>query len=358
MSEELKPTPQKEEVDLGQLFRMIGNFFQSIFNFFGKLFYSLFLAFVWVVFFVKKNIVILGAAVIIGFVLGLVKEKTAEPVYKSSIMLKQNYETGDNLYKFIDYSNSLVAQKDYNSLKSIFSLDEDVLLSIIDLSIEPVVSENDKLKAYDTYRKTLDSVVASTFEYKNFLDNVQDNKYPFQQISIKTNTRNSFKPVFDKIVENINSTPFFIREKEKDLNELKAQKQALENALTSSDSLQKIYKKVLEEDSEALEKTSEIGITIESSRIKVTKEYDLYLNDVKLRREIVEIEREIEEKDEVIQVISTNQESGVIDNKIKILGMSFTPKIVYSFVFVLITFFILLGIRFFKFLEKYKSEIA
>ena len=103
MSEELKPTPQKEEVDLGQLFRMIGNFFQSIFNFFGKLFYLLFLAFVWVVFFVKKNIVILGAAVIIGFVLGLVKEKTAEPVYKSSIMLKQNYETGDNLYKFIDY---------------------------------------------------------------------------------------------------------------------------------------------------------------------------------------------------------------------------------------------------------------
>ena len=84
----------------------------------------------------------------------------------------------------------------------------------------------------------------------------------------------------------------------------------------------------------------------------------MYLNDVKLRREIVEIEREIEEKDEVIQVISTNQESGVIDNKIKILGMSFTPKIVYSFVFVLITFFILLGIRFFKFLEKYKSEIA
>lgn len=44
-------TPPSEEVDLGQLFKMIGNAFSRLFNFVGSIFKQLFLAFVWVVFF-------------------------------------------------------------------------------------------------------------------------------------------------------------------------------------------------------------------------------------------------------------------------------------------------------------------
>ena len=39
-----------EEVDLGQLFKLIGNVFDRFFNFILRIFKSLFLAFIWVIF--------------------------------------------------------------------------------------------------------------------------------------------------------------------------------------------------------------------------------------------------------------------------------------------------------------------
>ena len=37
MSENKQPTPQNEEVDLGQLFKMIGNAFQKLFDFIASI---------------------------------------------------------------------------------------------------------------------------------------------------------------------------------------------------------------------------------------------------------------------------------------------------------------------------------
>jgi hypothetical protein len=56
-------TPQpSEEVDLGQLFKMIGNAFQRLFQFIGSIFNKLFLAFVWLVFFIKKHAVFINCS--------------------------------------------------------------------------------------------------------------------------------------------------------------------------------------------------------------------------------------------------------------------------------------------------------
>ena len=76
-------TPQSsEEVDLGQLFKMIGNAFQRLFQFIGSIFNKLFLAFVWLVFFIKKRAVVLLIAAVAGLALGFILDKTAPPTYK------------------------------------------------------------------------------------------------------------------------------------------------------------------------------------------------------------------------------------------------------------------------------------
>ena len=53
-------TPQlgnNEEVDLGLLFKLIGKSFDRFFKFIGSIFNKLFLAFVWMVFFIKKHFI-------------------------------------------------------------------------------------------------------------------------------------------------------------------------------------------------------------------------------------------------------------------------------------------------------------
>ena len=104
-----------EEVDLGQLFKLIGNAFDRFFNFIYNIFKSIFLAFVWLVFFVKKRIIILALAGISGLIIGVLKGKSSVPKYESSVTVVQNYPTGENLYNAVSYYNDLVRQGDYRN---------------------------------------------------------------------------------------------------------------------------------------------------------------------------------------------------------------------------------------------------
>ena len=69
-----------EEVDLGQLFKMIGNAFQRLFQFIGSIFNKLFLAFVWFVFFIRRRALIFLIAAVVGLALGFLLDKTSPKV--------------------------------------------------------------------------------------------------------------------------------------------------------------------------------------------------------------------------------------------------------------------------------------
>ena len=85
-----------EEVDLGQLFKLIGAAFDRFFNFIYRIFKGLFSVFIWFVFFIKKHIIILVVAGIIGIGIGILSSKTSQAKYQSSVTLVQNYQIGEN----------------------------------------------------------------------------------------------------------------------------------------------------------------------------------------------------------------------------------------------------------------------
>ena len=355
MSTTSNPQPS-EEVDLGQLFKMIGNGFRRLFQFIGSIFKQLFLAFVWLVFFLKKRAIILLIAAAVGIALGLVLNKTSPPIYKSSISVKQNYPTGENLYGSIEYYNGLLKDRDYEVLGRVLGIGEDVSNKIVGFSIEPIITDNDRVVMFDQYITELDSLAASKVEYEAFIDNIEDYKHRNQQISIKSTTRANFKAVFTNIVDNINSNSFFKNEQAKDIFELEESKAAIEQALVQSDSLQRTYKRVLEQQTDA-KSGAEIGITFEGDNdIDKTREYDLYLNDIRLRKELVDINRRLNDIENIVDAISSKQESGFVDNTKELLGMKLSSRTYYPYLFFLLAFVALLGMEFFKFIDKYKPE--
>jgi hypothetical protein len=357
MSKDLPQPQESEEVDLGQLFKLIGGAFDRFFKFIGNIFNKLFLAFVWFVFFLKQHFLKFVIAGIVGIVLGVVLERTSESVYKSYIIIKQNYNIGENLYNVIGDYNDLVKQGDIGTLGSALGVNQNEAESILEFEIESVITENQKLKNFDKYLKTLDSALASTVTYKAYIKNSKEYNHQYQQITIKAKERNNFKAVFGKIVDNINLNTYFTRELAKDRVELTNQKQALEDALVKSDSLQITYKRVLEKTLNS-KGGSEIGITFEGTNDKdKTREYDLYQSDLEIQRELVNIEREIADKEYIIEITFTEQDSGSIDNRKEIFGKSISPKIYYAFILTMLTFIVLLGLSFIKFLERYKDKI-
>ncbi len=357
MSKDLPQPNQSEEVDLGQLFKLIGNMFERLFKFIGSIFNKLFLAFVWCVFFLKKHFVKFVIAGVVGIALGMLLEKTSEPVYKSYITVKQNYPTGENLYNAISYYNDLVKQEDISTLEDVLGMQQEELSSIIEFEIESIISENQKLKEYDSYIKTLDSSVASAVEYKTFLNNDRDYNHQYQQITIKAKQRNSFKPIFSKIIENIINNGYFKNEQEKDLNELKDQALAISKSLIKSDTLLAVYQKAIVKSAEN-NNDFQAKITIDNNENgSSTKEFELYAKDLELRERLIEIEREIADKEHIIEITSSKQDSGSIDNRKEVFGISISSKMYYAFILVLLTFIVLAGLSFVKFLEHYKDKV-
>lgn len=357
MSKELQEQPNSEEVDLGQLFRLVGNAFNRFFRFIGSILNGLFLAFVWVVFFLKKHSIKIVIAAILGFGLGYLKEKISKPIYQSSVIVKQNYDTGKNLYGLIDYYNQLIEDEDTLTLKSELGVSTQLAASIMSIDIKPTITEARLIKNYDNYIKDLDSTVAATIDYDTYYKNIDLWDFSEQQIFIKSDERTNLNPVFDQIVENINNSTYFKRENEKDINQLNNREAALIKILQKSDTLQDIYKRVLEMPLDQAS-GSQTSITIEGSdQIDKTKEFELYKSVIEIRRELVQIERDREDKEHILEIISNKQDIAVINNDINVFNRSIDQKWFYMAAFAIIVFVMLLFLHFIKFLERFKDKI-
>jgi len=360
MSKEIN-TPQNnsEELDLGQLFKIIGRAIERAFRFIGDIVNKLFLTFVWLIFFTKKHIIKLVLASILGFAFGIFKEKTSEPNFTSSIIIKQNYVFGESLYNTINYYQDLVAEEDFTTLAEELSIDSVFVMAISSIEIEPLVSDNDRLLEFNNYTRKLDSTLASEVEYGDFLDSVKDHIYETQLLSINSKSNKNFNEVFNAIIKTLNENSYLKREREKDIRQLDNREQAINKALAQSDSLQEMYKKILEYETQLKnEKTSQTSITIEGSENQLkTREFDLFKNDIELRRDLVAIQREKEDKEYVLEVLSSTPKKGFVDSSIEIFGNNINPKLFFSVLFSFILFSVLLALRLFKYLEKYNVEI-
>lgn len=348
-----------EEADIGEVFNLIGGVFEKLFKFLGLIFKKLFLGLVWLIFFLKKHVIKITIAAVIGFGIGIIKLKISGSSFVSSVTVKQNYNTGENLYSLIEYYNSLSKLKDSLKLNKNLGLDALETTNILAFSIEPVVSENSRIKSYDTYIKTLDSALALSIDYETYINNTMKHDYTYQRIFIETKESRDLIDVFKSIVNKINSTEFYKNLQERDLLELERKELAIKQGLIDSDSLKSIYKRVLEQGMERNKTNgSQTSITIEGTETpKVTKEYELFQNDLNLRREIVGIQRQKQDKENVLEIVSSEFTSGVLDNSVSVFGIKLSEKIIYALLFSLITFFLLLILEMNKFLDKFKRKI-
>lgn len=359
MSKDSQQPQQSEEVDLGQLFKLIGRMLDNFFRFCGKILYKLFLAFVWCVFFAKKHIITIIIAGIIGFSLGFIKEKFSNPVFKSSIIIKQNYNTGKALNNTIDYYNNLIAASDSLALRKKLKTNSKNINKISGFSMETVLSENQLRKLYYKFLKEVDSVFVVETDFETFLENSNNYDFEEQKITIYASSNTDFSGVLRRIIKNVESIPYFKFEKQKDSLELIRRETAVIESLKESDSLQKTYQRVLE--NELKEKplsTSQTSVTIGNAKDNIdTKEFELFNSNLNLRKELAKIGRQKSDKANIIDVISIEQPEGILDTSVSFLGKKTTKKVVYTILFIFLAIAFLSIREFIRFLEKYKNEI-
>ncbi|WP_027076545.1 hypothetical protein [Maribacter antarcticus] len=103
MAEKQPTNPQNnsDEIDLGQLFRMIGKGFNSLFSRFLRFFLYL-----------KKNAIILIGLIVLGVVAGYVLSKVTSKKYKTEVIVKPQIDSKNYLYDVIDELTANIKAKD------------------------------------------------------------------------------------------------------------------------------------------------------------------------------------------------------------------------------------------------------
>lgn len=193
----------QEEIDLGQLFGKIGNFFSSITA-------SIFKG----ILFVQKNIILLIALVVVGAGLGYYIDSETK-VYNHEVIVSPNFGSVDYLYNKINLINSRIQQRDISFLKSIGIAEPK---NISKISIKPVidiysfVNENrgSANNAQNTQNFELVKLLSEDGDINKVIkDSLTSRNYNHHKILIVTNGFTTNKQTIDPILNYLNGSSFY-----------------------------------------------------------------------------------------------------------------------------------------------------
>lgn len=313
----------QEEVDLGSILVIIGKGFSNFFNFIGNIFKSIFHFVITILLFLKKNILKIGVATLIGLVIGLFLEVKKQDLYGAELLVEPNFKSARQLYNNVNYYNDLVKQKDTAVIKQTFNLDAYSAGALKKFTIEPIRIENDIIEAYDELILAVDTLTIKSYKYQDFKNSFTDYDYKVHKINVISRFKNSFPKIGNVIISSIVENKYFSNSKEllnENLNKIDS---LYRKNLIQLDTLQKVYLNVML--AEAKKQSTGTSIDLGGEK-RTTKELEVFETNKKIVKELTKLAKDKTENYEVINVISNFQPigykiQGVTKNYAFLLGL-------------------------------------
>jgi hypothetical protein len=305
-----------EEIDLVQLLNAIGRLFEKLFNFIGSIFKGLFKLLILALKPVVKNIKLLGLVALITIVIGFAAEKYKTPVYYSEMLVQPHFESKYKLSNNINYFNALISSKKIDELSKIFEVDSAQAASLVDfeLTIGPETA-NTLLQQYDAYIKTIDSSLAAQVSFEDYLENRDILSGEIFAVKARSTDNNIFTKLetgFTKTFEN----PYSKKLKKLRDSTIQIKKEAYSKELNRLDSLQRVYfdliKVETENNSFTIGQQGTFPLQLERTP---TKEYDLFQEELRVRRLIRELDEKMIEESVFYDVIASFEEEGTLERE-------------------------------------------
>ncbi|MDY2586494.1 hypothetical protein [Winogradskyella aquimaris] len=351
MSEKLPQEPQNEEVDLGQLFNAIGKLFEKLFSFIGNVLKGIFSAIIFSLKPIVNNFKLVAIILMTSALIGFGVEKLKAPVYVSNMLVRPYYDSKYQLANNVDYFNALIGSENYQELSNIFEIDSSTVAKELvgfEIEIGPE-TQNDLIKEYDDYIKSLDSTLAVEVTYEDFIENRDILAGSIFSIKAKATDNGVFTSLeqgFIKTFENEYSKKFKAREdsirKVKKLNYLQE--------LARIEKLQNTYLEIKTNESNKGEfKFGTDGLIPLIQEKTETKEYELFQEELKIRSALRALEEETLETSEYYDILSSFEDVGTIESNIFERFSLVFPAV--SLLIMIITYLV---VRIFKFIKEYE----
>ena len=332
MAENRTPANQNssDEIDLGQLFHMIGRGFNAVFRFFLRVFLYL-----------KRNIFILIGLALIGLAAGYGLNKITTKRLKAEVIVEPQTESKNYLYDVIDEIQANIRAKDTAFFQSI-GIDK-IDFDALEVTIAPVDNNKESSESELKYLELLQS-----FENTNAIADIVraelENKSSFNhRITFYFKNVQLGKQFANQVVEYINSNPYFERLIE--VNRSNAESRIEQNQIL----LKQVDEIILNYTSGLAAKAN----TAVSDRIVLDTQEQVNIADLfeyknRLIRDIELKKLELEEQKEPVNIINFG--------KTQVVHKSFFGKNIILIPLVLVTLFFV--ISFLAYLNRKSKEIS
>ncbi|WP_067038078.1 hypothetical protein [Allomuricauda sp. CP2A] len=338
-----------DEIDLGQLFQMIGRGFQKFFNFIGSIFKGIFHILMLFLLFVQKNIIILSVAVIIGGVGGYILDTTLPEKYISKMVVEPNFNSVQQLYNNIAFYNDLANAQDSVALATALNITEHEAASIKEIFADSYSDENQKIKLFDEFIRELDTTTVKTIDFENYLQNFNSLDARFHQISVISTNNRVAKKMQPAIINSISVNDYFKLQKRINDENLSLQEEIYKQQLVEIDSLQSLYRTVLvKEADKPMQGTS---INMAESGDSRNRELALVQEKDVLKEKLVALNKERANKSTIVNIISDFPTRGVEQK-----GIWNSYKFKLPILLLALVFGVLALLQLSKYLKTYNQE--
>lgn len=207
MSTASQNNSDNQEIDLSEISKKIGGFFENIST---RIFRG--------ILFLKRNILVICILFVIGVGLGIYLDKTSKS-YDHQVIVTPNFGSIDYLYSKVELINSKIEEKDTLFLKDVLGLKEPKKFKKI--AIEPI---NDVYKFIENRDENFEFIklLAEDGDIKKIItEKVTSKNYPFHAISFSTSALTSEKHTVEPILKYLNDSDYYSKIQKEYVNNIK-----------------------------------------------------------------------------------------------------------------------------------------
>ncbi|MUU79071.1 hypothetical protein [Winogradskyella endarachnes] len=350
MSEKLPQQPNNEEVDLGQLFNAIGRLFERLFAFIGSVFKGIFSAIIYVIKPLVDNFKIVVSVLVISAILGYIYEKSKDPIYFSEMVVKPHFDSKYQLATNIGYFNTLIGSQNYIELSNIFKIDTSDAKTLVSFELEAgPESQNDLFIEYDEYVQSVDTSLVDELSFIDYINNrdlMSSRLFAIKSKSTKIDIFPHLQKGFKETFEN----DFSGHQKKVRDTLAYIEQESLKMQLDRLDSIQKTYLEAIKNDSKNSNLSLGLGNVLPLQEEKTaTKEFDLFLRELSLRRELSLLNKTVAEENTFYDILSPFDKIGKKDYSFKQ-----RYSLLFPLILLVLFLFFFLFLKVFKFIKNYE----
>lgn len=337
-----------EEVDLGQLFQLIGNGFKKFFNFIGNIFKGIFNIIIHFLLFIQKHFLKFAIAAVVGLALGIYLDMIKEPKYISTMVVEPNFNSVQQLYNNVNFYNELAMSQDSTTLAEVMNITTLEAGHITGFMVESYSDENQKVLLFDKFVRSLDTTTQKAIDMEKYLLNFNSLDARFHTVSVTATNNSIAKKIQPSIINSISKNDYFNLQKDiSDIN-LNLQDSIYKKQINEIDSLQLLYKKVMiKEADKPMQGTS---ISLGENGGKENKELALINKMEELKTSLVLLNEERANKSSILNVISAFPRRGV-----EVKGLLISNKFRVPVALISLTLIILGVLSLNKYLKNHKN---